>query len=370
MGGKQSKGKEKQVTLARELDVKKAQKDKSIVTILLQGAGESGKSTVLKQFKVIHGKGYDTNERRMKRHVVLNNLIVSTSEIIEAMEAEGIRISNPEAGKIVDEYMEKTKQKDCPKTESLSEEMAGALLSLLEDKVFTSSIMKYGQSYAQDAYFDILEKVADYPTWGGPSWLPNNDDILKTRVRTSGVTLNNYFKVDKTVFNIVDVGGQTNERKRYLQLFTKANHVLFVTSLAEYDLKLFESPTEDRLNDSLQLFKTTCLAKELRKSPIALFLNKKDIFLKKYVDMKIPLPEISGFRAPPKVEDEEDLENCPLALTWFSDLFLSYSDNGRVNKSDIYVTTAVNTSVMTTVIDSLSNAIINQVLKDMAILPP
>lgn len=36
----------------------------AIVTVTLIGAGESGKSTVVKQMKIIHGDGYNLTELR------------------------------------------------------------------------------------------------------------------------------------------------------------------------------------------------------------------------------------------------------------------------------------------------------------------
>ena len=43
--------------------------------LLLLGAGESGKSTIVKQMKIIHETGYSDEERKQYKPVVYSNTI-------------------------------------------------------------------------------------------------------------------------------------------------------------------------------------------------------------------------------------------------------------------------------------------------------
>lgn len=52
---------------------------------MLLGAGESGKSTIVKQMKIIHETGYSDEERKAYRPVVYSNTIQSMMAIIRAM---------------------------------------------------------------------------------------------------------------------------------------------------------------------------------------------------------------------------------------------------------------------------------------------
>lgn len=52
------------------------------------GAGESGKSTVLKQMRVIHAGGFTETERKQWRVVIFNNLINAFQIILGAMEEQ------------------------------------------------------------------------------------------------------------------------------------------------------------------------------------------------------------------------------------------------------------------------------------------
>jgi guanine nucleotide-binding protein G(i) subunit alpha len=53
--------------------------------ILFTGAGESGKSTIVKQMKIIHETGYSKEECEQYRPVVYSNTIQSLMAIIRAM---------------------------------------------------------------------------------------------------------------------------------------------------------------------------------------------------------------------------------------------------------------------------------------------
>jgi len=50
------------------------------------GAGESGKSTFIKQMRIIHGSGFSEDERRDFVCVVHHNLCVAMQTLIRAME--------------------------------------------------------------------------------------------------------------------------------------------------------------------------------------------------------------------------------------------------------------------------------------------
>uniref|UniRef100_A0A9J7YGB5 Adenylate cyclase-inhibiting G alpha protein n=2 Tax=Cyprinus carpio TaxID=7962 RepID=A0A9J7YGB5_CYPCA len=55
------------------------------VKLLLLGAGESGKSTIVKQMKIIHEAGYSEEECKQYKAVVYSNTIQSIIAIIRAM---------------------------------------------------------------------------------------------------------------------------------------------------------------------------------------------------------------------------------------------------------------------------------------------
>ena len=50
------------------------------------GAGESGKSTILKQMKMIYAEGFSSQDRKQWRVVIFTNLVNAFQTILTAME--------------------------------------------------------------------------------------------------------------------------------------------------------------------------------------------------------------------------------------------------------------------------------------------
>lgn len=55
--------------------------------IVVAGAGESGKSTILKQMKIINDGGYSREERESFKEIIYSNTVQSMRVILEAMES-------------------------------------------------------------------------------------------------------------------------------------------------------------------------------------------------------------------------------------------------------------------------------------------
>lgn len=54
------------------------------------GTGESGKSTFIKQMRIIHGSGYSVEDRRGFTKLVYQNILISVQAMLQAMRALGI----------------------------------------------------------------------------------------------------------------------------------------------------------------------------------------------------------------------------------------------------------------------------------------
>ena len=52
------------------------------------GAGESGKSTVLKQMRIINAGGFNKTERKQWRAIIFNNLVSAFQTIFAAMQEQ------------------------------------------------------------------------------------------------------------------------------------------------------------------------------------------------------------------------------------------------------------------------------------------
>lgn len=74
-------------------DAEKASKD---VKLLLLGTGECGKSTILKQMKIIHMNGYTAEDYIQYKQLCYANTTGSLAQILRGMETLKIPFGNPE----------------------------------------------------------------------------------------------------------------------------------------------------------------------------------------------------------------------------------------------------------------------------------
>jgi hypothetical protein len=61
------------------------------------GAGESGKSTILKQMRLIHTEGFQEHERKEVRQVIFSNMVVAFKIIAEEMRDLGLKYENEDS---------------------------------------------------------------------------------------------------------------------------------------------------------------------------------------------------------------------------------------------------------------------------------
>ncbi len=54
------------------------------------------------------------------------------------------------------------------------------------------------------------------------------------------------------------MGGQRNERRKWIHCFDDVTAVIFVAAISEYDQVLYEDPTQNRLMEALNLFDEIC----------------------------------------------------------------------------------------------------------------
>ena len=62
--------------------------------------------------------------------------------------------------------------------------------------------------------------------------------MFKARIRTAGIKQYD-FEIRKNLFKIVDVGGQRNERKKWIHAFEDVTAVIFVAALSCYNAVMY-----------------------------------------------------------------------------------------------------------------------------------
>jgi len=97
------------------------------------------------------------------------------------------------------------------------------------------------------SFYDSLDRIF------APGWLPDNQDMLQARLRTTGIT-ETLFELGQMNFRMMDVGGQRSERKKWIHCFEGVQCLLFMVALSGYDQCL----VEDQNAVSLQPYPPFC----------------------------------------------------------------------------------------------------------------
>lgn len=258
------------------------------VKLLLLGAGESGKSTITKQMKIIHLKGFSKEERMSYRDIIHSNVIMAMRAIVNAGEKLGIDSISPE---------NKDKAALFTTNEILFEqkvtpEIAEAISTLWKDPGIQEIYSRANEFQLIDSaqyFFESIDRIAE------DSFIPTPDDLLRARARTTGIT-EIAFPCRGVHWRMVDVGGQRNERKKWIHCFQDVTALIFCVAMSEYDLKLYEDERVNRMHESITLFEEICNCQWFNDTSVIMFLNKRDLFEEKIkkVDLKVCFDDYQG----------------------------------------------------------------------------
>ncbi|XP_035498648.1 guanine nucleotide-binding protein G(o) subunit alpha isoform X2 [Scophthalmus maximus] len=260
------------------------------VKLLLLGAGESGKSTIVKQMKIIHEDGFSGDDVKQYKPVVYSNTIQSLAAIVRAMDTLGLEYGDKERkadAKMVCDVVSRMED-----TEPYSAELLSAMIRLWSDAGIQECFSRAREYQLNDSaqyYLDSLDRI------GATDYQPTEQDILRTRVKTTGI-VETHFTFKNLHFRLFDVGGQRSERKKWIHCFEDVTAIIFCVALSGYDQVLHEDETTNRMHESLKLFDSICNNKWFNDTSIILFLNKKDIFESKICKspLSICFPEYIG----------------------------------------------------------------------------
>ncbi|KAL9098294.1 MAG: hypothetical protein Q9163_006023 [Psora crenata] len=327
-----------------EID-KMIRKDKKIqarqVKILLLGAGESGKSTILKQMRIIYSEGFRMEERKEVRQVIFSNMIVAFKIIAEEMRELGLEYQNeksPEYEAII------ASAADIGPDESFPPHCRGAMKGLWEDEAVQKCI-KRGNEYA--LHDNIQYYYAHIDRLFSRDYLPNDQDVLRSRLRTTGIT-ETLFELGPLNYHMFDVGGQRSERKKWIHCFEGVHCLMFVAALSGYDQCLVEDKTANQMQEALLLFESIMSLTWFKSSSIILFLNKTDLFKEKIAEKPVSdyFPDYTGAA-----------NDFQAAANYFANKFRSHN---RTEDREIYVhyTNATDTNLLKLTMTSVQDTII------------
>ncbi|KAJ8271094.1 hypothetical protein GJAV_G00122680 [Gymnothorax javanicus] len=288
----------KDIEVDREIQrILKQQKkrERKEIKVLLLGTGESGKTTFIKQMRIIHGEGYSEENRKEFAKLVFQNIFTSIQALTNAMTTLNIPYANTE-NQLYAHWIQDVETRQVVSMEARHKEAISRLWADQGIRTCYSRRREFQLLDSTEYYMTNLDRIA------APGYIPTHQDVLRVRVPTTGI--NDYsFTVEKISLRIVDVGGQRSERRKWIHCFEHVTSLIFLASLSEYDQVLEEKETQHRMEESKALFHYTVHSHWFVRSSIILFLNKMDILAEKIQtsDLQTYYP---GF--PGKKRDPED----------------------------------------------------------------
>jgi len=281
MGGGQSGGAKRVSTTAQKSINKSIEDkimaqlntDKRVVKIILLGAGECGKSTILKQMKILHMNGFTDEEIEDGRKLVFKNTLDSIQSLAAACKDLQIPYADPAACAPVAERL--LKIDSSAEIDPLA--IKADIILLWADEGCKGAKKRENEFHLLDSAPYFLNKVEEYFK---PDFVPTTQDMLRTRLTTTGI-IETQFTLEKMDFKMFDVGGQRGERKKWIHCFDDVTAIMFIASLSEYNQVLAEDREKNRLEESLDLFENIVNLPWFDKAKIILFLNKNDLFEEK-----------------------------------------------------------------------------------------
>ncbi|KAG1456872.1 hypothetical protein G6F56_006736 [Rhizopus delemar] len=324
--------------------------EKNEIKMLLLGAGESGKSTIIKQMRLIHEGGFTKDQRDMHKEIIFNNTLQSMLVILEAMSNLGTTLGDAENQihcNLVMRYQSHINN-------VMPQDLSLAIKILWADSGVQRIFNRRNEYQLNDSapyYFENIDRI------GASDYEPTDYDVLHSRVKTTGIN-ETKFTIDKLVYRMFDVGGQRSERKKWIHCFENVTAVIFMVAISEYDQVLVEDESVNRMQESLTLFDSICNSRWFEKTSIILFLNKKDLFIQKLSISPLTdyFPDYTG-----------DLNDYDKACQYFAQRFLCLNSS---EEKQVYphVTCATDTEQIKFVMTAVNDIILQGSLRSTGLI--
>ncbi len=222
----------------------------------------------------------DTDERLAYREIVYANTIQSMVVVVfEILEALDLPL-DPSLQKHV-EAIEDVDPNDPNLADfqgNLLPALGAAIAALWASPAVRQGVARSSEFQLNDSakyYFESVERVA------ARGYVPTVEDILRSRVKSTGITEATFAMAGNLSCKMFDVGGQRSERKKWIHCFDNVNLVFFVVAISEFNQVLYEDGATNRMEEAQTLFESVANSRWFANSSILLFLNKTDLLEEK-----------------------------------------------------------------------------------------
>nr|CAH7766390.1 unnamed protein product [Callosobruchus chinensis] len=283
--------------------------------LLLLGTGESGKTTIINQMKILHINGFSDQERKDRIPHIRQNIHESIYEILNNMK----KIHPP-----IDIH-----EHQCRVSYEYILELGPNIPTDFTDEYFDHVKTTWSDEAVQKTYersneYQLIDSAEHFlnriDEIRRPDYIPTNQDILFCRITTKSISKIEFkIPVPKKYggglaeFWMFDVGGQRGQRKKWIQLFDGILGILFLIAASDFDQTLREDSKTNRLQEAYNLFTDIVHSKFVRDAGLIVFLNKQDVLKRKIEQgrkIEVYFREFSSFVPSSEKECDNDYERA------------------------------------------------------------
>jgi len=333
--------------LEAQLDAEQKEED-AITKLLVLGTGESGKSTVFKQMKILYAVP-DPPAKFIQ--VCRANLFGNAHAVAGGMKVLNIGYGGAEGEAAMTRILALPADGNADVTPDLVESFAVAY----KDTGIDQAIERAAEYQLNDSTRYFWERAEEILK---SDYLPSEQDVLRARVRTTGIVQQN-FKIGERQYIMFDVGGQRNERRKWIHCFDNVTAVIFVTAISEYDQVLYEDASTNRMDEAVTLFEQICNHQSFIKTSMILFLNKRDLFGMKLEKDKREHPLTVW---DPEAKTGHDYDEC---IRYIIAKFVALNKDPANRQVYCHATCATDTSNVSFVMDSVFDVVLKDNLRRM-----
>ncbi|KAL5014005.1 hypothetical protein ScPMuIL_008275 [Solemya velum] len=302
-----------------------------------------------REIKLLLLEGFSEDECLEYKHVIYSNTIQLMTAIIQAMEQLEIVFGHPDRAGDARQFVSMTRDTKGSKTFL---DLAAVIMRLWADSAVQGHFNRERDSqqltHSAQYYFESLDRISQ------PGYKPTSQDILRTKVQTTGVA---HIRFTFKGYNFkMFVGGQRSESHKWFSCFEDVAGIIFTTDISEYDMASATNSELNCLKRSMQIFDSVCNSKWFADTWIFLLLNKTDLFKEKLKKspLSVYFPEFTGTNTYEEAAGHIGMK--------FSSL------NRRDWDIHIHYTCATDTTFIDMVFDVITDTITQPVLKGLTAL--